>query len=295
MIGQAAIFGDILLCEAIPLPCTKEKSLKMKILDKSAAKLISLFFSLFAVIANGLSNQTQASPDLSKFSSVQLKACYDDKTICVTEDHFAISGELANRLPTFSTKQLVACFADWKICGAADSLATGWQISDVIAKRGNPHLLLTRYWSEPDREIRDGIVHVAYHFSMPEVAAFMQKILSAGNGDDDELYWPANYLAKRCDPEGLKWLSMLRDRPEGCLQWAPTVALFGKCHYRPATPYLVNYSLHDACLNIVDAAEIDLRAMYPNSPKEFSSIEDMQKYFCARTRKAGFQVRCGSK
>lgn len=143
--------------------------------------------------------------------------------------------------------------------------------------------------------IRDGIVHVAYHFKNPEVTAFMQRVLSEGKGEDDELYWPANYLAKQCYANGLKWLSFRPQRSQGCLQFATTIPLFGKCLYRPAIPYLINVSLHDACLNVVDAAETDLRAMYPHSPKEFSSIEEMQKYYCTRARKEGFQVHCSSK
>jgi hypothetical protein len=260
-------------------------------------KYIPLFLLLFLIstLASGRSTKTPAKSDLSKFSSDQLKACYEDKKICGADEQWEISDELANRLPAFSTRQLLSCFADWKICGVSEDSASGWPISDELARRGKSHKLLLRYWTEPNDQIRDGIVHAAYHFKNSEVTTFMQKVLAEGKGEDEELYWPANYLAKKCDLNGLKWLSSRPQRSKGCLQFATTIPLFGKCLYRPAIPYLVTYSLHDACLNIVNAAETDLRAMYPHSPKEFGSIEDMQTYYCARARKEGFQVHCSSK
>src|SRR5262249_13140069 len=78
-------------------------------------------------------------------------------------------------LSGFSQEQLVACFDRYEICGAADSRATGWQISDELAKRGDPHELLVRYWHERNWLIRDGIEHVAYHFDTPEITAFMKR------------------------------------------------------------------------------------------------------------------------
>jgi len=254
-----------------------------------------LLLFLIAVISNGQSNETPAKPDLSKLSSDQLKACYEDKKICGVDDQWDISAELASRLPSFSTKQLLTCFADWKICGASEDGSSGWPISDELARRANPHAMMARYWAEHDGLVRNGIVHVAYHYQNAEATEFMRKVLAGGEGEDDELYWAANYLAKRCDPIGLKWLSSRPQRSQACLQFATTVPLFGKCLYRPAIPYLIKYSLHDACLNIVDAAETDLRAMYPQSPKEFNSIEEMQRYYCTRARKEGLQVRCSSK
>jgi hypothetical protein len=252
--------------------------------------------ALFAVTAIGYSQakKSPAGPNLRKFSSDELKACFHDKTICGTDDIYAISDELTKRLPAFSTDQLVACFADWKICGVENDIETGWAVSAELDRRGNPHMLLVRYWTEPDELVRDGIMHAASHFKTPEITAFMKKVLAAGQGDEDDLYWPANYLAKRCDPDGLKWLSTREGRPEGCLIWTPTVALFGKCHYRPAIPYLIANSLDDACLNIVDAAETDLRAIYPHSPTDFRSIEEMRKYYCSRALLDSFKVDCGS-
>lgn len=256
---------------------------------------LPLLLILIAVFAHCQSTKPPAKPDLSKLSSDQLKACYEDKKICGTDDELDISIELANRLPTFSTGKLLSCFADWMICGVSEDSASGWPISDELAHRGNPHKMLVRYWTEPNVIIRDGILHIAYHFNSPEVTAFMRRVLAQNKENDEELYWPANYLAKQCDSAGLKWVSSRPQRSQGCLQFATTVPLFGKCLYRPAIPYLITYSLHDACLNIVDAAEVDLRAMYPHSTKEFNTIEDMQRYYCARAQKEGFRVHCSSK
>jgi hypothetical protein len=247
-----------------------------------------------ATTSHPQSTRNPVAPDLSKLPSDQLKACLDDKSICGASDIYAISDELIKRLPSFSTRQLVECFADWKVCGGENDIETGWAVSALIARRGDPRKLLIRYWTEPNESVRDGIIHVAYHFNTPEVEDFMKKVLAAGKGDEDDLYWPADYLAKKCDSDALNWLSSRKGRPEGCILWAPTVALFGKCRYRPAIPYLISNSLGDACLNIVDAAEIDLRTMYPHSPKEFKGIEAMQKYYCARARQDGLRVDCDS-
>lgn len=253
-----------------------------------------LLLMLVATLCDGQSHKTSAQPDLSKFTSDQLKACLDDLKVCGSSNIDDVSDELARRLPTFSTEQLLSCFANWKICGAADSQASGWPISDELARRGNPHDLLVRYWKEPNWLIRSGIEDVAYHFDTPEVRAFMQRVLSERLEDGEDFYWPANYLAKKCDPIGLKELSTGRHRNQGCMQYQTTVRLFGKCKYRPAIPYLVESALHDFCGNIIDAASDDLHAMYPHSPKEFNSIEDMQKYYCARAQQEGFKVSCKS-
>jgi hypothetical protein len=45
-------------------------------------------------------------------------------------------------------------------------------------------------------------------------------------------------------------------------------------------------------LNIVDAAEHSLRKLFPGSPKEFASLEAMQKYYCTRAVQEGFKVAC---
>jgi hypothetical protein len=250
--------------------------------------LLLLFFATSLLIAQYPENTSK--PDLSKFSSAQLSSCFKNMTTCGTDNETLIANELATRLPQFSTNQLLACFAEWRICGA-DS----YSLTDEIVRRGHPELLIARYWKESNSSIREGILQVVYQVHSEEVTVFICKVLEEKKGDDEYLYWPANYLAKQCDTDALQWLSTRKGRSQSCMEFAATVTLFGKCHYRPAIPYLIAYSLNDACMNIVGEAEIDLRAMYPHSPKEFKSIENMQKYYCGRAKQEGLKVHCQSK
>jgi hypothetical protein len=195
-------------------------------------------------------------------------------------------------LSRFSSEQLVACFDKYEICKAADSRATGWQISDELAKRGGPHELLVRYWREPKWLIRDGIEHVAYHFDTPEVTVFMKRVVAESVKDGEDRYWPVNYLAKKCDEHGLKELSTGRYRNQGSLQYETSVELFGKCGYRPAIPYLADTAVYDFSFNIVIAADHSLHALYPDGPQDFKHLEEMQHYFCGRAKQEGFRVHC---
>ena len=235
-----------------------------------------------------------SSLDLRKLPSATLQACYEDLKNCGAKSIYEISDEFTRRLPNLSTEQLLECFDNWKICGAAEDRASGWPISDELARRGNITPILNRFWVEPKWTIRDGIEHVAYHFNTLEATAFMQKAFTAKKKDGDDLYWPTNYLAKHCDPDALKELSTGRYRNQGCIQYQTSVALFGKCRYRPAVPYLID-AVNDICLNVTDAAETDLRTLFPRSPKEFGSIEEMQKYFCKRAQNENFSVHCAAK
>lgn len=241
------------------------------------------------------SQKSSSAPDLRKFSSDQLKACYEDKSMCGANDEYEITDELERRLPGLSTEQLVNCFADWRVCGVGNFSVTGWAVSEEVARRGDPEKLLIHYWTEPDEDVRYGIIHVAYDFNTPEVTAFMKKVLATRKGDEDALFWPAVQLSRTCDPDGLKWLSTRKGRPEGCIIFTGTVKVFGECHYRPAIPYLVAYSLHDACLNIVDDGEESLEKLYPDHPVRFSTLEDEQNYYCGRARKEGFKVHCSTR
>jgi hypothetical protein len=247
----------------------------------------------FATINFGAQKEDNkaTTPDLSKLSARELRSCLDRPRVCGAQSVYDVSDELARRLPQFSTEQLLACFDNWKICGVGEGQAEGWPISDELARRGDPHDVLARYWKEPKWTIRGGIEHLAYHFDTPEVTAFMQRVLAEHKTDGEDLYWPANYLAKKCNVQALKMLSSGRHRNQGCLQYATTVELFGKCQYRPAIPYLVTDSLSDACLNVADAAFNSLHALYPDSPERFDTIEDMQTYFRKRARQEGFRVR----
>jgi hypothetical protein len=253
---------------------------------------LPLYSLLFAAVISAASAQapTKPVPDLSNFTSAQLQACFSNPSICGTEDETQIANELASRLPQFTLNQLLACFDDWKICGA-DS----YSLSDEVRERKQTQRLIDRYWKEKKTSIRSGIVQSLYPLHTAAVHAFMRKVFQGQKGSDGELYWPANYLAKQCDSGALHWLSTRKGRSQSCMQYTGTIELFGHCHYRKAIPYLITYSLGDACLNIVGAGEEDLRGMFPHSPKEFDSIEKMQDYYCRRARHDGFKLACRTK
>lgn len=256
-------------------------------------QLIALFAML--ALAPPLWAQSDTKPnrtDLSRLSFDDLTACYKNLKACGAKDVWEISDEFASRLPSLPSDRLIACFEDWKLCGIAEDRTTGWPISDELARRGHVHEMLTIYWKDHRWAIRNGIEHVAYHFDTPEVTAFMRRVVAEKANDGEERYWPVNYLAKKCDPTGLKELSTGRYRNQGSLQYQTSVELFGKCKYRPAVPYLVDSALHDASLNIVDAADNSLHALFPDSPREFESLEKEQTYFCGRAHRDGFKVTC---
>jgi hypothetical protein len=258
-------------------------------------RLCFLFLTLAVSFGQREPGKNARKADLTKFTSEQLTACLDGSDVCGTHDIYAITDELVGRLPQLTTDKLVSCFANWRICGTGEGRASGWPISDEIARRGNPHDLLARYWNEPNWEIRGGIEHVAYHFDSPEVTAFMQRVLIERKKDGEDFYWPANYLAKKCDLAGLSELSKGRHRNQGCMQYQSTVRQFGQCRYRPAIPYLVGNAVFDFCGNITDAALDDLHNLYPDSPKDWKYLEDAQKYYCRRARQEGFHVTCETK
>jgi hypothetical protein len=254
---------------------------------------ISATIFLVAFLSGGtLSPQDKPKPDLSKLSSAKLRECQLNHSLCgVDKFSLEIDGELANRLGEYTTDQLLACFADWKICGVAETRPTGWPISDYLASKGDPNALLVRYWSERKWLVRNGIERVAYHFDTPEVTAFMQRVVRERVYDGEDLYWPANYLAKKCDPIGLSWLKTGRGRDQGSLQYQTTLLLFGKCGYRPAIPLLVE-GLYDFSGNVADASEDSLDALYPDHSDDSSSLTAMQNYYCKRAHDDGFRVKC---
>lgn len=236
--------------------------------------------------------QTADARKLRKLNDDQLRRCYVDASVCGTTDTDAISHELSRRLPDMSTEELMSCFVEWHICGTRENDQTGMPISDELARRGNPNALMDSYRSEQNPARRAGIEHVAYHFDTPQVEAFMRDVLARKLDDGEGLYYPANYLAKRCDPEALKILSSGGARNQGCLQFASTVESFGRCKYRSAIPYLVSSGLNDICGNIAEAAANALRTMYPNAPQTFDSPEAAQAFYCKAARKEGFTLEC---
>ena len=257
------------------------------------SQFLLLLTAMVAIGACPLWTQSDTKTQgLTNLTFGQLTACYGDLKLCGAHDSFEISDELARRLPSLSSESLVQCFDNWKICGVEEDRASGWSISDELARRGQIQRLLLRYWKEPKWTIRGGIEHVAYHFDSPEVTAFMQKVVSQRMKNGEDRYWPVNYLAKKCDQTALQELSSGKYRNQGSLQYQTSVELFGKCKYRPAIPYLVDAALYDFSLNIVGAAADSLQALYPDAPQSFATLEDTQQYFCQRAREEHLKVGC---
>jgi hypothetical protein len=174
-------------------------------------------------------------------------------------------------------EQLIACFSAQDVCGAD----TEWEIADSLSKPENKAFLLAQFHARSNREQKNGIIYALYHIDDPEVAAFFTKLIEDRYQDGGELYYPLNYLAKRCDQNALRILSRngkggYKGVP-GCMQWATTVELFGKCQYKPAVPYLID-SLDATCMNIGGAADDSLRAIFPGSLR-FDSPTKEQVYF----------------
>jgi len=182
-------------------------------------------------------------------------------------------------LKSKSCTELIQCFSSPDWCGA-DSR---WDIADVLGKRENKAFLLSEYRERRDEAQRLGIIYALYRINDPEVAAFFKRLVAERFDDGEELYYPLNYLAKRCDTNALRILSGdghggYKGYP-GCMQWGTTVELFGKCKYRPAIPYVID-SINAACMNIGIAAVEDLRKMYRGSPDfKHYSLEGIEQYF----------------
>ncbi len=190
--------------------------LRAMILPPKSRKVGGISF-VFLVLTVGTC-VAQSQKNLRSFSADELKTCLADSRICGIKDIYLISDELARRLPDIPLERLVECFDDWKICGVGEDRASGWPISDELARRGNPHELFVRFWGEPKWTIRGGIEHVAYHFHNAETVTFMRKVLSERLEDGEDLYWPVNFLAKIGDSTALEELSTGRFRNQGCLQ-----------------------------------------------------------------------------
>jgi len=161
-----------------------------------------------------------------------------------------------------------------------------WDIADALGKSKNKTFLLTAFQTAESSDEKLGIIYVLYRIDDPEVEAFFKKLVVEKYDDGEELYYPLNYLAKRCNADALRVLSGdgkggYKGYP-GCMQWGTTVELFGKCKYRPAIPYLVD-SIQAACMNIGIAAVEDLQKMYPGSPNfKHYSLEQIEQYFRKR-------------
>jgi hypothetical protein len=254
------------------------------------AALVKCLLPILLVLPTLAAGQMQPQPNLAGFTQLQLVTCYDNLKLCGAHDIYAIEDELKDRHPTLPTPELVHCFSDWHICGVAEDTAIGWSISDELARRGHLTQLLAQYGDTPNRGIRDGLEHLAYNSHSPAARSYLNRNFREHLDDGEDLYWPAKYLAKQCDLPALQYLTTKRFSISST-ELATSASLFGKCHYRPAIPFLVSYALNAASLNLVDAADSSLRGLYPNAPK-FSSLEEEQHWFCRAAHHDGYKADC---
>ncbi|HKE22376.1 MAG TPA: hypothetical protein VKB88_08300 [Bryobacteraceae bacterium] len=193
-------------------------------------------------------------------------------------------------LQKFSSPVLVSCFGNLRPC-----FADAWSIAEELVKRGGIHSLAGVYWRSKDRAVRAGIEKVAYRQDSQEALDFMRRVVAAKVDDGEDRYYPLNYLAKRCEREGLKAIATGQFRSQGSMQYASSIELFGACGYRAAIPHLVEEALWDASLNVVEAAQNSLQKLYPGSPADFRSLAAMQQYYCEQAVAEGFRLNCKSK
>jgi hypothetical protein len=123
-------------------------------------------------------------------------------------------------LDKLSTERLLDCFEDRQVCGAGD-----WDIADILDKRDILNSLMAKYWGEPNTRIRSGIEKVAYRHDSALVEHFMRKIRAYQMDDGEGLYYPTNYLAKKCDSQALKEIASGRFRSQGSLQYETSIQL----------------------------------------------------------------------
>jgi len=140
--------------------------------------------------------------------------------------------------------------------------------------------LLEKFESPVDNCQHRHVAEALYAIEDPRILASFRKHLS--NRLTWEDYLCLNYVAKTGDKDAMK---ILNDNyfkyPTSSLQWSYTVRLFGKFHYEPAIPNLIE-SLGAASLNLVDAAIDSLEQLCPGPHPEFSSIDEARKYFQGR-------------
>ncbi len=196
-------------------------------------------------------------------------------------------------LKRMSESQLLQC-ADNDACLGQHYV---WDIAREMAARGNV-AFMTRAYARADAAQRALLVKALYYINSPRVLAFMRKIafkgLKPGKPDYAPMYFPLEYLAKRCDERSLRRLSRyanIKDGyPIGCMWWQDTVKQFGACGYRPAIPYLIEV-LTTACLNIDGNALEGLRNLLPGvCTAAFKTPEAAQRCYAKAAKWRGITL-----
>jgi hypothetical protein len=188
-------------------------------------------------------------------------------------------------LKHMTDQQLVECLRDKpRNCPIPDQDRDLEWIAGTLGQRHHPDLLISAY-SSADKYQRYYLVRALSMINNPKVTEFMRSIafenLPEGQ-DNDDVFFPLDYLARHCDQRALARLNRRvnfdKSFPMGCIYFAPTVAAFARCNYRAAAPNLV-LALHAACLNITDAAEEGLHKFFPHACKQAHSIDEQERCY----------------
>jgi hypothetical protein len=219
-------------------------------------------------------NHTQAQ---NSNNQIQM-ATVNELTECELGSHpciftiTAVDKELKRRIRRMSTEELTKCLL------ASDNCQFDFNfIKNELVARKPVALLIQTYRDSQDSTARESISETLYNISDPRITIFMRQVLT----DDDDDWYPKNYLAKRGDEQAMEILAKKRSYPMPSYQWAESLEIFGKYSFRPAIPCLMGWA-DAASLNAADAAIGSLRKLCPGSPKDFSSPEAAQAYFKKR-------------
>jgi|SRR5580704_5140263 hypothetical protein len=188
-------------------------------------------------------------------------------------------------LKHMTDQQLVECLRDKPSnCPIPDQDRVLDWIAGTLGQRKHPDLLISAY-SSADQRQRYYLVRALSMINKPKVTEFMRSIafenLPEGQ-DNDDVFFPLDYLARHCDQRALARLNRRvnfdKSFPMGCIYFAPTVESFAHCNYRAAAPNLV-LALNAACVNIIDAAEDGLHKFFPHACKQAHSIDEQQSCY----------------
>ncbi|WP_205525824.1 hypothetical protein [Pyxidicoccus trucidator] len=179
-------------------------------------------------------------------------------------------------LEQMELEEILSCAGDAAKCEASD-----WDLARELARRYDSAVLAARFPRASGAQRRVLTFALYAGPSSPTVTSFMKKLW--GDRDEEIAYYALNQGAKQCDRDALARLVAPPYRVRAaCEQWAVTVSLVGQCHYVPGGAFLLT-SLDHACLNVVQAAETGLRALYPDAPL-FESPKDEIEYFRKKVR-----------
>jgi hypothetical protein len=199
---------------------------------------------------------------------------------CVAQADPPTADEFEAKMKPLTRQQLIYCLkAEPTGCLLDEPYRDPGWIAGELGRRKHPDLLIAAY-AGADELQRQYIAEALWHIHDPRVESFMRTIafenLPLGQ-DSEEVFFPLDYLAQRCNEHALARLSRRvnfdKSFPVGCMLWAPTVEAFGRCNYNAAAPSLV-VALNAACVNIIDAAEKGLQRFFPGACEHEKSIED---------------------